>query len=238
MKKIIFVICTLAVFLVFSSNVLAEDTKGVYAGIVGGFSIPSNIGGTLNNAAGTYPPYDPSLKNGYLLGAKVGWLTPFTDKILALELEYNHIKNDFDKAKRFILMPPAELDLYSAINIDLFMFNAIARYPQGKFHPYLGLGLGLAYVKTDDTVVSHAGEPIWTYDGGSDGVFAYQIMTGIDVDITKNIILGLTYKYIGMQEISFGSNIRVVSDPSIVEQVNASMDYHSHNIIFSICYLF
>lgn len=233
MKKVASLVCAFLVLLVFSSSVMAEDTKGIYVGLVGGYVIPTGISGVLNNTAGTYPEYDPSLKNGYLYGAKVGWLTPFTNRIMALELEYNHIANEFDKAKRFIAMPPADLDLNSKINIDLIMFNMIARYPDGRFHPYIGAGAGYAHARINDTEVSLAGVSLWTYSGGSKGVFAYQGIAGMDFDITKNIIIGVSYKYIGLQKITYDSII--LPGP---EAVVADLNYSSHNITLSLSYMF
>jgi len=239
MKRIAGLISILAIAFVLSSNVSAEEKKGIYAGVSGGYVIPVGVNGILINTAGTYPPYGPDLKDGYLLGAKVGWLTPFTRQIVALELEYNHIYNDFDSAERFILMPPADLDLDSAIHVDLIMLNAIARYPEGRIHPHVGLGLGYAYAKVDEAVVSFAGTPFWTYDGGSDSVFAYQLIAGVDIDITDNIMLSLAYKYIDLQEISYGSRIGIVPpDPLSVEAVEARLDYQSSNFVLSLCYLF
>jgi opacity protein-like surface antigen len=236
MKKVASIVCALLVLLVFSSSVMAEDTKGIYVGLVGGYVIPTGISGIIQpNDGRARNEYDPSLKNGYLYGAKAGWLTPFTNRILALELEYNHITNDFDKAKRFISpeMPDADLDLNSKINIDLIMFNMIARYPNGRFHPYVGAGAGYAYAKINDTVVSLEGEQMWTYNGGSKGVFAYQGIAGIDFDITKNIIVGLAYKYIGLQKITYDTIVLDGPEPSVAE-----LNYRSHNITLSLSYMF
>lgn len=236
MKKVASIVCALLVLLVFSSSVMAEDTKGIYVGLVGGYVIPTGISGIIKPIDGTYRnEYDPSLKNGYLYGAKVGWLTPFTNRIMSLELEYNHITNEFDKAKRFISppMPDADLGLNSKINIDLIMFNMIARYPEGRFHPYIGAGAGYAYAKINDTVVSFQGVPFWTYAGGSKGVFAYQGIVGMDIDITKNIIVGLAYKYIGLEKITYDTVVLAGPQPSIAE-----LNYRSHNITLSLSYMF
>ncbi len=53
----------------------------------------------------TLASYDASMKNGYLFGAKVGWLTPFTNRIMAVELEYNYLHSTFDQAKDLGVIP-------------------------------------------------------------------------------------------------------------------------------------
>jgi opacity protein-like surface antigen len=203
-------------------------------GPVYGYVIPADISGAIidpASGASMFPAYNPSLKNGYMFGAKIGWLTPFTKKIMAVEFEYNRIVNDFDKAKNF-LAPGVDVDLQSRIEMDLFMLNILARYPNGRFHPYIGGGAGYALVKIDPIAATYAGSPVINFGGGSAGVFAYQGVAGIDIDITQHIILGLGYKYLTLQKIKYDSNI------AGTVPVTAEMDYSSHNITLSVCYLF
>jgi opacity protein-like surface antigen len=243
MKKFTYIVSFLLILLFFSvSFVQAQDktadTKGIYVGLIGGYVIPSSYGGAILDAstgANLYTNYDPVLKNGYLYGAKVGWLTPFTKRILALELEYNHITNDFDKAKNADTVR-GDYDLNSTINIDLIMINLIARYPNGRFHPYVGAGAGYAYANINDIVESYPAYETRQMSGGSKSVFAYQGMTGIDVDITKNIIVGLAYKYIALQKISYNSNL--YSSVDGYSATIAETNYRSHNITLSLSYMF
>jgi opacity protein-like surface antigen len=73
-----------------------------------------------------------------------------------------------------------------------------------------------------------------TISHGSKGVFAYQVLAGMDIDITKNIFVGINYKYIAPQKISYDSNISMGgSAPGSME-----VDYKSHNITLSVCYVF
>lgn len=238
MKKIIYIISALSMLLSFSSVALAQDkqadTLGIYVGPIYGYVIPNSVSGAIidpTDGTSIFPDYAPNLKDGYMFGVKIGWLTPFTKRIIAVEFEYNRIVNDFDKAKNF-LAPGIDVDLQSRIQLDLFMLNILARYPNGRFHPYIGAGAGYALVKIDPIAVSYQGTPVFNFGGGSTGVFAYQAMAGIDVDITKNIVLGLGYKYLVPQKIKYDSNI------SGVVPVTAEMDYRSHNITLSVCYLF
>jgi opacity protein-like surface antigen len=151
MKKGLFssiAIVALAVFLSAGSVFAAGNANtGFYVGISGGYVIPQTL--TI------YPDnnddhFDATLNNGYMVGIKAGWNTPFTKNIMALEMEYNYIRNDFDNSKIIpeIMFHGGTLD--GTISIHAFLFNVKARYPEGRFHPYGGFGLGYAYVQVGD----------------------------------------------------------------------------------------
>jgi OOP family OmpA-OmpF porin len=61
-----------------------------------------------------------------------------------------------------------------------------ARYPEGRFHPYVGVGVGYSYFQMEG---SGSGESI------SGSGFCWQLMTGLDFDITPNLGVGIGYKY-------------------------------------------
>jgi opacity protein-like surface antigen len=72
---------------------------------------------------------------------------------------------------------------------------------------------------------------------GSKGVFAYQLLLGIDVDVTQNIVVGLGYKYISAQKVSYDATITSPLGPgSIPSSIDA--EYNSHNLVLSVSYLF
>jgi opacity protein-like surface antigen len=238
MKKAMWMVFILLAVLTFSSAALAQDKRtdslGIYIGPVYGFVIPTSISGAVidpTDGTSIFPEYNPSMKNGYMFGGKIGWLTPFTKRILAVEFEYNRIVNDFDKASN-LLAPGVDADLQSRIQLDLFMLNLLVRYPNGRIHPYIGGGAGYALVKIDPIAVTYLGAPVINFDSGSTGVFAYQAMAGIDFDITKNLVLGLGYKYLAPQKIKYDTKI-FGEFP-----VNAELDYRAHIITLSACYLF
>ncbi len=214
------------------------DTKGIYVGLVGGYvlarDIDTEISSPLDRAN-----FDVSLKDGYLFGAKVGWLTPFTNRILAIEFEYNYLASDFDEMSVSTPPVPGKHDADGKIQINLFMTNLIGRYPHGRFHPFAGIGAGYAHISLDDRLYNNNPyNPGYYYvnEGGSAGAFAYQFMAGIDVDITKNIILGFSYKYLGTTEFSHEGYWD--NTGTLFTAVEKEMKYSSHNFILSVCYMF
>jgi opacity protein-like surface antigen len=241
MKKLVWMAFVLLTISTFSSPALAQDkqadTLGIYFGLIGGYVIPNDMRGNyeINDLDVRHVDYGFK-NNGYLYGAKVGWLTPFTKKIMAMEFEYNHITNNLDRAKN----SRSEVAVDGKTQLDLFMFNVLARYPNGRFHPYIGGGIGYAYVKIDDMLITSSGSivPHVSNSGGiipgtSTGVFAGQLMTGLDIDITKNLVIGLGYKYIVPGDVSVNTYRNGDGDT-----VDAKMIYSSHNFTLSFCFLF
>ena len=226
MKKLFYTAFIFLMLVSFSSFAQAQsDTKGIYVGLIGGYVMPNDMTGRINVPSSPMSvKYDLDLKDGYLVGAKVGWLTPFSNRALAVEFEYNHLENKIDSWDYMVF----DLDMDGKVKIDLFMFNLIARYPTGRFHPYIGSGIGCAYANISDT-----NSILGSISGGSDVVFAYQLMAGLDFDITKNIIAGISYKYLAPNTISFDNDA-----PDLWGPGTAELNYKAHNFVLSLSYMF
>ena len=210
-----------------------SDTKGIYVGVLGGYVVPMDMGMTIKNASVSLK-YDVALDNSILFGLKAGYLTPFTNKIIALELEYNHMQHDFGQSKTYV-QEGVNFKLDGDIQIDALMFNILGRYPSGAFHPYAGLGVGFANAQIGDMSSTRASDGVKTsnYAGATVGVAAYQFLAGIDFDVTKNIIVGLSYKFFGTGTISYTS-----TDSIGHRTFNYDLEYKSHNFVLGVSYLF
>jgi len=84
-------------FLLFAQNAFAAPQTGFYFGFAGGYVIPQTM--SFSDPDDGYEYFDATLENGYNLAVKTGWLTPFTQSIMAMEIEYNYFNHDFDKSK-------------------------------------------------------------------------------------------------------------------------------------------
>ncbi len=123
------------------------------------------------------PDRDVKLKNSWALGAKAGYIFP-QNKWLAAELEYFYLaKQDSDE-------PGIDGD-FSANNL---MANLIFRYPEGKIHPYAGLGIGWSWGEVSGTVAGVSGD-------SSDNAFAWQILAGVNFEIMPKFSADLAYRY-------------------------------------------
>ena len=84
--------------------------------------------------------------------------------------------------------------------------------------PYIGAGLGAAYVTLRDVRGSAGGVP-FTLTSDSDMVLAYQALGGVAYSITDQIIVEVEYRYLTM------------TDPEFTDSLGASFDVEndSHN---------
>jgi opacity protein-like surface antigen len=224
-----------------STNANAEGKSsdtGFYVAIVGGVSMPMDMKTTITAGSpmNGWLSGDVSLKTGWIAGTKLGYLTPATNRILAVELEYNHIVNDSDTGKTYTF-EGVSFHLDSNIKIDALMLNLMGRYPEGRFHPYIGAGAGYANVAIDD-VRGSSGAYTANNSSGSKGVFAYQFLVGIDFDIASNWFVGLGYKYFAASKASYDVTITSPLFPGVSVPGSVDAEYKSNIITFSVGYLF
>jgi len=227
MKKII--LLATATLLLLSTAAFAAENTGFYVGVSGGYVIPQTM--TISDPDSGSWIVDAPLKNGYLGGVKVGWNTPFTNRILAVELEYNYIfGTGFDNEKIVNYGGIMPITMEADIQIHALLLNFKARYPEGRFHPYVGFGVGYAYFETGDaTMRDPGGSVIVTAPGASGGAFAYQLLAGLDFDITPNLGVGIGYKYLASKP-TIGSNVEGT--------FYANFDYKASIVTLGLTYTF
>ncbi len=174
----VFVFC-LAVFLLFTSVPIAtaREAGPVYVGVFGGYVRPSDL--RVEDGGST----DVGVKDSWAIGAKVGYIFPQA-RWFAVELEYLYLaEQDVDK-------PGFDGD-FKAHNV---MANVLARAPEGIFHPYFGFGIGWSWgvFKGSST------------DASGNGL-AWQILAGLNFEITPNWSADLAYRYIRTKYNDIGS---------------------------------
>ena len=206
MRKIFFssvAIATLMLFLLAGSSFAAENSNtGFYLGISCGYVIPQTL--TISDPDNSSRQFDATLNNGYFVGVTTGWQTPFTQRIMAMEIEYNYIRNNFDNSKtipNIMGNGPGTID--GTIGIHALLFNVKARYPEGRIHPYAGFGLGWSIVQLGDLTITGGAGP--SEKGNIGNGFCWQLMTGVDFDITPKVAVGIGYKYLATKP-TIGSN--------------------------------
>lgn len=178
-------------FLLLSQTAFAAQNTGFYFGVSGGYVIPQTM--EYSDPYYSADKFDTTLKDGYLLGIKTGWNTPFTRRIMAMEVEYNYINNDFDNSE--VLLSGTTYD--GNMSIHAVLFNLKARYPDGPIHPYAGFGLGWAFSSVGDiTERDLDGSVVRIWPGESGGGVCWQFLAGVDFDIAPNMSLGVGYKFL------------------------------------------
>ncbi len=206
MKKII--ILSALILLAGSPAAFAQNPElGIYVGILGGWVNTPDI------SASGQP--DIAVKNGYMVGAKVGYIPPVFQKWFAIEVEYNYIRADLDTG-------PVHTD--GKIKDDAVMLNAYVRYPETFFHPYIGAGAGWSWFKLEQYTRNVGGARTVVGDA-TDNAFCWQLLAGIDFDLTKNFSAGVGYKYYRTK-------------PNLGGPVNLDLDYRAHMVDFGLKYTF
>jgi opacity protein-like surface antigen len=235
MKKLsrdVFIFFFLAVFLLaLTVNGTAQETQRnkFYVGVFGGFAMPDDLEVELNREILFNNYYgDLDLDNSGMLGAKLGWIPAWAGGFLAVELEYHHIFNQSYSDNLVSLIGDVVLE-EGDVKLDNILFTTLARYPRGRFHPFVGLGAGVSFFNISGRESPPTAWGIFTPRGGSyddtDTAFAWQFLGGINIDLTKKISGDLSYRYLSAY-------------PNDIGEDTKSLDYHSHIISIGINYHF
>ena len=155
----------------------AKEAGPFYVGVFGGYVMPDD----LENSS------DVSVEESWALGVKAGYIVP-TFKWLAVELEFAYLaEQDLDQA--------GYSGNFSANNL---MLNFVLRYPEGKIHPFIGGGIGWSWGELEAT-----GPGVAIDD--DDNAFAWQLMAGVNFEITPQWSAELSYRYM-RGEYEFGGS--------------------------------
>jgi len=171
------VVFSLAAFLLFTTSSIApaQQAGPFYVGVFGAVVIPQDLEWEGSRNIGLDNSLAFGIKGGYII-PQMKWLVP--------ELEYTYLaKQDFDGRNGD----------FRAHNL---MVNLLARYPEGKIHPFVGLGLGLSQGKVKSG----------SFDVNEDDmVFANQFIAGVNYEFKSNLSADLVYKWF-TGEYEFGSD--------------------------------
>jgi opacity protein-like surface antigen len=198
MKKIFgsAMVIVLSIFLSLApvNSSVAAETSRFYAGIFGGYTFGSDMELKGDYYSGYNRSVDLDAQETLVVGAKFGYTMPFA-KFLAAEFEYLYLGPDINRT----VLSSSGSD-YRAIEGEVdahnFMFNFVAKYPQGRIHPFLGIGVGFSAVDFSATETTRKSGITSTYAMSEDKVgFAFQVLTGGNFEISKNFSVDLTYRY-------------------------------------------
>jgi opacity protein-like surface antigen len=225
MKRIIVCISALLTLISLSSVAAAQEPRyNVYVGALGGGVFPMDL--DIRDKADEVIVADQDLENGYLVGAKIGYLWP--GKMFGLEVEYNYIDGTNGKSQYAYTYAGTPLSLEGDITINAWFLNFLLRYPDGNFHPYLGVGAGWLWFDCENIRGSAdlgGGLNVRTERiNESDNCVVYQVLLGLEVDIAPDTSLLLGYKYLQ-------------SEPEL-SQLGAEIKYRANIVTLGLNYMF
>jgi opacity protein-like surface antigen len=157
--------------------------------------------------------FDPGVHLGAAIGYDFGRFR--------FEGEFGYRSNEFKEMKDIELngLPLGNLDADGDLDAFLFMVNGFYDFDTGtKFTPYLGGGIGFASLEIND--ISIAGIINGDED---DSVFAYQLAGGVGYEITEQIVVDLSYRFVATADPDFGT---------------IESEYHSHTLMAGIRFFF
>jgi opacity protein-like surface antigen len=174
----------------------ASAQIGVYVGVFGGYTFSPDASWEDHVFN-----YDLDVQETGIFGVKFGGTHP-TVKFFSIELEYSYLNPDVDRT----VFTTAGSDYYAIegdVKIHNFMFNTIFKYPEGKIHPYLGLGLGFSYFDFSVTSTSRLnGVSYNARHSHDDTVFAWQVLAGVDIELTNNLSLDIGCRYFDTESLN------------------------------------
>lgn len=183
MNKITISIAALCCSLLLSAPALAQHSGPYVGAFLGGSALMNSK--SSDNLGDSRLAYKPALMEGAMLGWDLEPGNALGEG--RLELEYSHRSNALDKATFNTGSVPGG----GKMTADSLLFNCIGVFRDDTiWSPYLGLGLGAAQLKADSLTVTGA-----PFSNDSAVVFAYQVLAGFDIALSKHFSLDLGYRY-------------------------------------------
>jgi outer membrane protein OmpA-like peptidoglycan-associated protein len=137
---------------------------------------------------------------------------------IKVEGELGYRTNDVDKLKNLSGSSGGSTDAYSVMGNAIYDFNAT-----GSWHPFVGLGIGAAYLDFDK--VSRNSAELYS---GNSWEFAYQGFAGLSYDLDDNWSVKGQYRY-------FATTDGEVKTPA---GLKGDAEYANHSVMVGLTYRF
>lgn len=218
---------------------LARD-KSWYVGVEAGAILLQNQLFDISNAAGTTVTTD-AIRNKYEIGYDVGGNIGYDFGGFRAEFEVGYKDNNLDVVSFEQPVPPIRLfsgipsSRVNAINpgadgnarVLSFMTNGLVDFG-GKGNDlgaFVGGGAGIARVQHSQLQVAEFGQ---AFINDSDTGFAWQVLAGVYKPISKNVDIGLKYRYFNVPSVNtFTTN-------GLATETN----YRTHSMLLTLAYNF
>ena len=186
----------------------AQGNTGFYLEGNLGYAFPDSVDASVSGIDG-----EVELKNAFVFGGALGYRFPW----VRLELNGSYRKFDTDKVKAQGQSVSGNGDATAVVG--LFNVYVDPDLDLGvPVHPYLGGGIGGAYVKLD----TGADAPLSIDDEA--GAFAWNLAAGLSYDVTEHTTLSAGYRYLRFEGVDTGD-------------VDVD-DITSHEILIGLRYIF
>ena len=186
----------------------AQGNTGFYLEGNLGYAFPDSVDASASGIDG-----EVELKDAFVFGGALGYRFPW----VRLELNGSYRKFDTDKVKAQGQSVSGNGDATAVVG--LFNVYVDPDLDLGvPVHPYLGGGIGGAYVKLD------TGDDAPLSIDDEAGAFAWNLAAGLSYDVTEHITLSAGYRYLRFEGVDTGD-------------VDVD-DITSHDILIGLRYIF
>lgn len=192
----------------------AEVETGFYLEGQVGYSSPESVDASAGGVDG-----DVDFKEAAVFGGAVGWR--FTHA--RLELNGSYRKYDVDEVDAAGFDATGDGDATSVVGLVNLFIDPDLGYP---VHPFLGGGIGAAYLEVD------TGDSPLEIDDQA-GAFAWNLSAGLTWDVTPNVALSASYRYLRLAGTDFSADLAGVD----VGDVDVD-DVVSHEVLLGLRYTF
>ena len=167
---------------------------------------------------------------GSLTGNRAGILPLASNRVVALEVENSRqsaaiatiSSPGFTVGKQAVAAFTTEAE-DSSIAFQSTLFNILLRFPEGRIRPYLGVGPGLTRSIIDFNEESVTSEGFGFTEGGEVSGFSYQLLAGVELDVTDRLSVGIGYRYFAANPTFTWANTS-----------QSTYDPRTHNFVFTV----
>ncbi|MEK0084147.1 outer membrane protein [Benzoatithermus flavus] len=210
-----YVLPAAAVVLLLSAPAWAEVNTGVYVEGQVGYSFPESVDAGVGGIDG-----DIDLEEAPVFGGAIGYRFTYA----RLELNGSYRKYDVDKVHAEGLRSGGDGEATSVVGLVNLFIDPDLGLP---VHPFVGGGVGAAYVEVDTGNDS----PLEVDDEA--GAFAWNLSAGLTWDITPSVALSASYRYLRLAGTDFSADLAGID----IGDVDVD-DVVSHEVLLGLRYTF
>ena len=209
----------------------AGHSRSPYTGTVRGFVVsnPMHEQWSFPATGQTADVYE-EMQYGALRGSRAGFLPVAFNHSLALEVENSRqsaaistiSSPGFTVGKQTVAAFTTEAE-DSSIAFQSTFFNILLRPAEGPIRPYLGVGPGLTRSIIDFNEESVTSEGFGFTEGGEVSGFSYQLLAGVELDVTARLSVGIGYRYFAANPTFTWANTS-----------QSTYDPRTHNFVFTV----
>lgn len=238
-KTIIFCLCLM---LIPGAAIAADFGAYVSPKFIYGYTVMDTMKGSFNHADSNFSTTRKSDDHDNVFGGALAFGYNFDTKFnipVRAELEFSYFseaEGEFSKST-----PAANYKVTQNMNIGTIFANAYYDFNTGtKFTPYVGGGIGMAFIESDGKLRMNGSGHESSISVGEKNTtnFAFNAGLGCSYNLTNNWDLDLGYRFAWLGDAKTKSKTRADNTGQLVSVQAKSEDIYMHQVALGIRYTF